>query len=93
MGFKKSGGECINEDECLLHPCQNGGRCRDYQPPRRYECSCNFGYAGQNCELELSASALLSPSFGFILTLIICSSSLIRKYIYFKIKKYHKFKC
>lgn len=80
VGFKASGRECVNDNECLFHPCQNGGRCRDHHPPRKYECICTFGFTGQHCDMELSATFILVPSFTFIVTLIACASTLIRKY-------------
>lgn len=78
-GFKMSGTQCINENECLWHPCQNGGICTDLNPPRKYECDCPFGYTGMNCELELLASGVLTPSRDFIIAIIICASALICK--------------
>lgn len=78
-GFKMSGTQCINENECLWRPCQNGGICTDLQPPRKYECDCPFGYTGMNCELELLASGVLTPSRDFIIAIIICASTLICK--------------
>lgn len=79
-GLKASNQGCVNENECLFHPCQNGGRCRDHHPPRKYECLCALGFTGLHCELELSASFILVPSFTFIVTLIACASTLICKY-------------
>lgn len=78
-GFKMSGSQCVNENECLWQPCQNGGICTDLNPPRKYECDCPFGYTGMNCELELLASGVLTPSRDFIIAIIICASTLICK--------------
>lgn len=75
-----SGSQCINDNECLWFPCQNGGRCRDHSPPKKYECLCPIGFTGLHCELELLASGVLTPSRDFIIALLICASSLIRKY-------------
>lgn len=78
-GLKMSNNQCVNENECLWFPCQNGGRCKDHSPPRKYECNCPLGFTGMHCELELLASGVLSPSKDFIIALIICAGSLIRK--------------
>lgn len=75
-GFKMSGSQCVNENECLWQPCQNGGICTDLNPPRKYECDCPFWL---NCELELLASGVLTPSRDFIIAIIICASTLICK--------------
>ena len=35
-------------DECQSNPCENGGTCIDELGS--YQCSCNRGYSGNNCQ-------------------------------------------
>lgn len=67
-------------NECDWLPCKNGGWCRDLQPPRKYECVCPKGYTGINCEMEMLASGIITPSRDFILAVVICFCALICKY-------------
>lgn len=79
-GYQKRGLECVNVDECEWLPCQNGGWCRDLQPPRKFECVCPKGYTGLSCEMEMLASGVITPSRDFILAVVICFCALICKY-------------
>ena len=38
----------LETDECLSAPCQNGGTCTDLI--NAYNCTCEEGYEGTNCE-------------------------------------------
>ena len=39
-------------DECASNPCQNGGTCAD--DVNRYDCTCEAGYTGVDCETSRS---------------------------------------
>ncbi|XP_059060577.1 neural-cadherin isoform X1 [Achroia grisella] len=71
-GSTRASGTCVNINECLMNPCRNGGSCIDREPSRRYDCICAFGYTGHDCELELLASGIITPSRDFIIAIIVC---------------------
>lgn len=71
-GSTRSSSGCVNINECLENPCQNGGTCIDRDLVRRYDCICAFGYTGHDCELELLASGIITPSRDFIIAIIVC---------------------
>lgn len=81
-GSTRSGGTCVNVNECLNNPCLHGGKCVDRDPVRRYDCICTFGYAGHDCELELLASGIIMPSRDFIIAIIVCLFLLLGEHLF-----------
>ena len=37
-------------DHCKLKPCKHKGICKNLHVSQGYECSCQLGYTGVNCE-------------------------------------------
>ncbi|CAH8438091.1 unnamed protein product [Schistosoma rodhaini] len=45
-----TGQNCTEDiDDCVIHPCLNGGICEN-KPNMRFYCHCPTGYVGQTCE-------------------------------------------
>lgn len=61
--------ECVDQDECLNDPCQNGGTCHNQEPS--YICDCPRGYYGKNCEL-LQEGRTVRLSLGALAAILVC---------------------
>ncbi|XP_066213176.1 coagulation factor IX isoform X1 [Saccopteryx leptura] len=44
----------VDGDQCESNPCLNGGMCKD--DINSYECWCQVGFEGKNCELDTTCS-------------------------------------
>ena len=60
---------CIDKDECLNNPCQNGGICRNKEP--LYLCDCPKGFYGNNCEV-LREGMTVKLSYGAMAAILVC---------------------
>lgn len=60
---------CVDLDECLNDPCQNGGTCHNQDPS--YICDCPRGYYGKNCEL-LQEGRTVRLSLGALAAILVC---------------------
>ena len=46
---------CLDDDDCVSHPCLNGAVCQDAF--KQYICTCTEGFSGDNCgQSKLSAN-------------------------------------
>ncbi|XP_006194603.1 coagulation factor IX [Camelus dromedarius] len=45
----------VDGDQCESSPCLNGGLCKD--DINSYECWCQAGYEGKNCELDVTCNS------------------------------------
>ena len=48
---------------CDGRPCRNGGLCRAAATDHGYQCSCQRGYSGSDCEL---IGKLTLPSYPYL---------------------------
>lgn len=51
----------VNINDCLSHPCKNGGICRD--EVNGFECICPDGFSGKKCEGKVWLNFLFSVFF------------------------------
>ncbi|KAM7338261.1 hypothetical protein ACRRTK_001745 [Alexandromys fortis] len=56
----------VDGDQCESNPCLNGGKCKD--DINSYECWCQAGFEGRNCELVPFPCGRVSVSYGSKLT-------------------------
>jgi len=76
----------IGIDECLSHPCENGGACKD--GTNRYTCQCTYGYMGDNCEKRRSDTHIIKAlrTSTFVINHLINASILETCYIFFRVE-------
>lgn len=68
---------CVDLDECLNDPCQNGGTCHNQVPS--YICDCPRGYYGKNCEL-LQEGRTVRLSLGALAAILVCLLIILGKF-------------
>ena len=63
------GQRCVDQNECVHHPCQNGGTCHNEEP--LYRCDCLKGFSGNNCEY-LQEGMTVKLSMGALAAILVC---------------------
>ncbi len=58
IGFEEIDGSCVDIDECLGNPCQNGGICID--GINSYSCDCLEDTSGDNCEITRDRTTFIT---------------------------------
>ncbi|CAG7819551.1 unnamed protein product [Allacma fusca] len=72
-GKRAFGSTCEDINECIeVKPCVNGGTCINHEDDRRYTCLCPNEFSGQDCELIVLPSGIITTSTDFIIALIVC---------------------
>ena len=61
LSFIKS----VINNPCLGGPCQNSGTCVENEDALGYKCECDWGFAGNNCEIDLQQEQKHHISYHF----------------------------
>lgn len=64
---------CTDIDDCLKHPCRNGGTCVNLKGTG-YACTCDEGYSGPNCDQGMCVHADKQWHCRFRHVIFICST-------------------
>ncbi|KAK8730317.1 hypothetical protein OTU49_008216, partial [Cherax quadricarinatus] len=79
---------CEDQDECVWHPCLNGGSC--FNTPGGYVCVCGPGYSGQQCQLADAGETSIKLSLGAVVAILVWCVFLLLLLCGFLLHQHHK---
>ena len=61
---------CEDDDPCVSNPCRSGSTCETLPATGGYECVCEMGWTGHDCDQDVDECAL--SMYTTLTYLLIC---------------------
>jgi len=66
--FRLSTGlRCEDEDACVRNPCRGGSLCETLPGNASYQCVCEMGWTGRDCDVDIDECQESTP-LSYLLT-------------------------
>ena len=77
---------CTDENECLSHPCMNGGMCVNLDYGQGFNCVCMDGFSGELCD-AVHQEKVMRLSTAALAAILICLINILSKSHFRRSKK------